>query len=121
MQSSSETADGGANSNHEEVGSELGATATIGSDEGAVIGVVGTRRTDKAEAIAEVFFIIDPNYRGRGYATEALKAFITCHRLERPVIRILEAWVEEDIVSSLGVVRKCGFRETRRGKGSGQR
>jgi RimJ/RimL family protein N-acetyltransferase len=54
---------------------------------------------------------------GRGYATEALRAFLDAYWSRDccfGVEIVLKAIVEEDNVGSCKVLEKCGFRESRR-------
>jgi RimJ/RimL family protein N-acetyltransferase len=84
---------------------------STGSDYGTMIGVIGTHRTDEAGLLAKVSYIIHPEHWGRGFATEAMIAFIPVYWLRMPRVLHLEAEINEKNVGSLNVVRKCGFRE----------
>ena len=74
--------------------------------DGALIGKLGSWR------LPEVGFLLDPAAWGRGYATEAMTAFIERRRALRSTE--LTADVDPDNQSSLPLLMRCGFTETHR-------
>lgn len=78
--------------------------------EGALIGKLG------AWKLPEVGFLVDPAYWGRGYAREALAAFIERHRsLGSPE---LTADVDPRNAASIRLLEQAGFVETGRAVGT---
>ncbi|KAJ5118688.1 hypothetical protein N7476_011044 [Penicillium atrosanguineum] len=76
------------------------------SDERAVIGVVGVHRIDPTP---EIGYILHPAAWGKGYATEAVAAFIQHFWQARPDLDTIEAKVDEENLSSRRILYKCGF------------
>ena len=74
--------------------------------DGALIGKLGCWR------LPEVGFLFDPSVWGRGYATEAMMAFIARRRRLGPAE--LTADVDHDNLPSLRLLERCGFEETHR-------
>ncbi|KIW08131.1 uncharacterized protein PV09_01065 [Verruconis gallopava] len=54
------------------------------------------------------------DYWGKGYASEALNAFVSKAFEELPEVEKLTAKVDSENYGSLGVMRKCGFTEVAR-------
>ncbi|PGH00524.1 hypothetical protein GX51_05739 [Blastomyces parvus] len=71
-----------------------------------MIGVVGTHRSDP---VAELGYIFHPSAWGKGYATEAVSAFVYRFWLGQPETNEIEAQVDPENVASSNVLRKCGF------------
>jgi len=80
--------------------------------EGENIGYVQACRIDTGW---EVGYHIAKPYTGKGYATEALKAFLPCI-LEKLNIACIEGVVLEENIASHRVLEKCGFELTFRGQ-----
>jgi RimJ/RimL family protein N-acetyltransferase len=78
------------------------------SDENTVIGVVGVHRI---EPTPEIGYIFHPSTWGKGYATEAVGAFIEHFWQARSDLDTIEARVDEENTSSRRVLYKCGFVE----------
>ena len=74
--------------------------------DGAVIGKIGSWR------LPEVGFLFDPAVWGRGYAFEAMTAFIERRRSLGSTE--LTADVDPENLSSLRLLTRCGFVETHR-------
>ncbi|EEH04376.1 conserved hypothetical protein [Histoplasma capsulatum G186AR] len=72
----------------------------------AMIGVVGTHRTDP---IAELGYIFHPSAWGKGYATEAVSAFVDRFWPAQVAANEIEAQVDQANAASAHVLRKCGF------------
>ena len=79
---------------------------------GALIGKLGGWK------LPEIGFLIDPQHWGRGYAREALGAFIERHR-ELGTIA-LTADVDPRNTASLKLLERAGFAETGRAAGTWQ-
>ena len=80
--------------------------------EGKLIGKLG------AWKLPEVGFLIDPVHWGRGYAKEAMTAFIDRRRLLGSTE--LNADVDPRNLASLNLLQRCGFEETHRVSGTWQ-
>lgn len=74
-----------------------------------MIGVVGAFRSTGAEA----GYIFNEAFWGRGYASEALPAFLQIHwqRVAGAANQTVSARVHPDNAASVRVLRKCGFRD----------
>lgn len=74
-----------------------------------MIGVVGAFRSKYAEA----GYIFNEAFWGRGYASEALPAFLHIHwqRVAGATDQTVSARVHPDNAASVRVLRKCGFRD----------
>lgn len=80
--------------------------------DGDVIGKLG------AWKLPEVGFLLDPAHWGRGYAVEAMTAFIDRRRGLGSTE--LTADVDPRNLPSLMLLERCGFRETHRASGTWQ-
>lgn len=74
-----------------------------------VIGLIGAVRSP------EVGYMFNQSYWGKGYATEAMKAFLTLFfdyysGGERERFEYAEAHVDTELVSSQNVLKKAGFQ-----------
>ena len=78
--------------------------------DGVLIGKLGTWK------IPEIGFLIDPTYWGRGYASEAMAAFI--ERRRGLGTTELTADVDPRNLSSIMLLARHGFMETGRAKGT---
>jgi len=87
-----------------------GVSSTVERDE-RMIGVVGVFRFSP---VAELGYIFHPDVWGRGYATESVEAFLSIYWKLRPVVKAIQAKTDTENASSIGVLRKCGFREVAR-------
>lgn len=72
----------------------------------AMIGVVGTHRADP---VAELGYIFLPSAWGKGYATEAVSAFVDRFWPAQVAANEIEAQVDQANAASARVLRKCGF------------
>jgi RimJ/RimL family protein N-acetyltransferase len=79
--------------------------------EGRVIGKAGCHR------LPEIGFILDPDCWGKGLAREAMEAVIRHIFATRPVETLI-ADVDPRNQASLGLLKRLGFRETGRAKGT---
>ena len=64
-----------------------------------------------ADGSVEIGYGISEEYRGRGYATEAVSA-VTRWALSQPDVTRVEAETEADNIASINVLTKCGFTPT---------
>jgi len=90
--------------------------------------LVGLTGCHQSEPVPECGYMFFPEYWGKGYATEALRAWLAAYwALERREaamveedkergdgVEVLMATTDVTNVGSQGVLRKCGFVETKR-------
>jgi RimJ/RimL family protein N-acetyltransferase len=74
------------------------------------IGVVGLSRWDK------IHYMIDPDQWSKGFATEALGAFLIALFELQPKRQSTNTWISRDNVASRRVLEKCGFVPSKAGK-----
>ncbi|WP_167954788.1 GNAT family N-acetyltransferase [Anaerosporobacter faecicola] len=74
--------------------------------------VIGTihlmKDTRRMVKTTEIGYVISPNYRRQGYATEAIREVIR-YEFEEDNVKMLVAGVIEDNAASLGLLKKLGF------------
>jgi ribosomal-protein-alanine N-acetyltransferase len=76
--------------------------------EPVTIGSIGIHRDQ------EVGYMFHPDYWGKGYATEALDAFVKKVWEVLAEVKKLTGFTDSENAGSQGVLRKCGFKEVRR-------
>lgn len=79
---------------------------------GLLIGGVGFKGAPSGEGIVEIGYGLVESARGRGLATEAVQALVA-HAFARGVSAVI-AETDADNSASAGVLRRCGFAETKR-------
>lgn len=84
-------------------------TTIVRRSDGTVLGGAGLHRIDSEGARAEVGYWLGREYRGCGYATEAVNVLLTVGFTRLGLHRI-EARILSGNSASIGVVRRCGFR-----------
>jgi predicted acetyltransferase len=62
---------------------------------------------------SHVYYEVEPQYRGKGYATEALRALL--EEAKKHKIETVIATVNEDNAASIKVIEKCGGKLITRG------
>lgn len=82
-----------------------------------LLGVVGVHRVDP---VPELGYILHPSAWGKGYATEAVGAFVEHFWQARPGLDVIEAKVDEANPESIRVLLKCGFVEGETLKGGAE-
>jgi RimJ/RimL family protein N-acetyltransferase len=75
-----------------------------------MIGIIGVYNTSPK---AELGYTFHPSAWGRGYATEALSAFLKLFWENRPTAEIMEACTDYENYASMKVLTKCGFQEVK--------
>ena len=83
--------------------------AVIEAKSGKMIGTCGFARIDAANEVGELGYVINPDYRGMGYATEACSEVIR-FGFERLGLHRIEARFMEGNGASLRVMEKLGMR-----------
>lgn len=65
----------------------------------------------KDDPVPELGYIFHPSAWGKGYATEAVDAFVRHYFILRPEAAYIEAKVDAKNGPSIRVLEKCGFNE----------
>ena len=68
-----------------------------------IIGTLGSHHN------TQIGYQFHPSVWGKGYATEALFAFIGEHWIRFPAAEFVEAWIDLENTVSQAVAKKCGF------------
>ena len=100
--------DANLNSSFSEDGDSL-RCAVVRRNDGALLGDVGLILASKATLQAEVGYIFNPAYAGKGYATEAARAIITLG-FDRFGFHRIFARLDAKNTGSIGVVERLGLR-----------
>jgi [ribosomal protein S5]-alanine N-acetyltransferase len=87
---------------------EIMSWAVTQAAEDTLLGVVGLCRFDKANLRAEVAYELRPEYRGQGFATEAVGR-LAAHAFEDLELHRLEGHVDPANLASMRVLEKNGF------------
>jgi ribosomal-protein-alanine N-acetyltransferase len=74
-----------------------------------LIGTAGYKGPPDAEGTVEVGYGLVRDHHRRGYATETARALVAS-AFARPVVRRVIAETFPELIGSVGVLRKCGFR-----------
>lgn len=82
--------------------------AMVERSSGSVIGGCGYKGPPGPDRIVEVAYGVDPNYQGRGYATEAARALVA-HALGTGLVSLVRAHTPPGPGASTRVLAKCGF------------
>lgn len=80
-------------------------------EENAIVGHAGFKGRPDRDGTVEIGYGIAPPHRGRGYATEAVKALCRWS-LTHPAVRRVVAECAPDNAASILVLGKTGFRPT---------
>ncbi|MFK0166706.1 GNAT family N-acetyltransferase [Rhizobium sp. NPDC090279] len=83
--------------------------AVVRREDDALVGQVSLKLASKAALQAEVGYIFNPAYAGKGYATEAAEAIITLG-FERFGFHRIFARLDAKNTGSIGVVERLGLR-----------
>jgi RimJ/RimL family protein N-acetyltransferase len=74
-----------------------------------VIGSCGYKGPPDPDGVVEISYGTDPDYRGKGYATEAAQALVR-YAFGNSRVRVVRAHTIEKANASTRVLQKCGFR-----------
>jgi RimJ/RimL family protein N-acetyltransferase len=74
-----------------------------------VIGKCGYKGPPDPDGVVEISYGIDPDHRGKGYATEAAAA-LASYAFGDSRVRVVRAHTFEKANASTRVLTKCGFR-----------
>lgn len=77
---------------------------------GAVIGSCGYKGPPDPQGVVEIAYVVDPNYQGRGYATEAARALVD-FAFGNNGVRLVRAHTLPGNGASAQVLTKCGFEQ----------
>ena len=75
----------------------------------AVVGTCGFKGPPTADRTVEIAYGVEPDFQGRGYATEAAEA-LTAYAFNSGEVRVVQAHTFLDAIASTRVLTKCGFR-----------
>lgn len=74
-----------------------------------MIGILGVPGVSSPPGTAEVGYVYDESVWGRGYATEALAAYMDIYWDHAKEIDYMVAKVDPENIPSIKVLKKCGF------------
>jgi RimJ/RimL family protein N-acetyltransferase len=77
-------------------------------DHGGTVGSCFYKGPPDLEGVVEIAYGVDPEYQGKGYATEAAQALVD-HAFGSGQIRIVRAHTRLDGEASMKVLTRCGF------------
>ena len=77
-------------------------------ESGSAVGSCAYKGPPDPEGVVEIAYGVDPEYQGKGYATEAAQALVD-HALESGQVRIVRAHTHLDGNASMKVLTRCGF------------
>jgi [ribosomal protein S5]-alanine N-acetyltransferase len=75
----------------------------------AAVGRCGFKGPPDGDGVVEIAYGVDPDHRGKGYATEAAEALVT-YAFADPRVRVVRAHTFPEANASTRVLTKCGFR-----------
>jgi len=78
-------------------------------DSDTVVGMCGFKGPPAADGVVEIAYGVSPEYRGKGYATEAAQS-LTEYAIESGKVRVVRAHTLPEPNASTRVLTKCGFR-----------
>ncbi|MGW1889920.1 GNAT family N-acetyltransferase [Streptomyces sp. NPDC002004] len=93
-----------------------GVYVIIRAEDGRALGAMGFHGAPDEEGRAEVGYDLAEAARGRGYATEALRA-LTAWAFTHPQLRTLRARIDPDNAPSHAVITRAGFAPAGTAKG----
>jgi len=76
----------------------------------AIIGSCGYKGPPDPDGVVEIAYGVDPDYQGRGYATEAARALVD-FAFDNGGVRIIRAHTLPGNGASAQVLTKCGFEQ----------
>ena len=76
---------------------------------GAAVGRCGFKGPPDGDGVIEIAYGVDPDHRGKGYATEAAEALVS-YAFGDPRVRVVRAHTSPEANASTRVLTKCGFR-----------
>jgi RimJ/RimL family protein N-acetyltransferase len=88
-------------------------------DTGEAIGDGSVEWVEGEPGTAEIGWILLPEYRGKGYATEAVKAFLPAMAQKLNIKEVYGICLAEN-TASVRVLEKCGFTQIYKGLGNYQ-
>jgi ribosomal-protein-alanine N-acetyltransferase len=74
-----------------------------------VVGTCGFKGPPAADGMVEIAYGVSPEYRGKGYATEAAQS-LTDYAFSSGKVRVVRAHTRPEPNASTQVLTKCGFR-----------
>jgi ribosomal-protein-alanine N-acetyltransferase len=78
-------------------------------DSDTAVGRAGFKGPPAADGVVEIAYGLNPDYQGKGYATEAAEA-LTAYAFSSGKVRVVRAHTLPESNASARVLTKCGFR-----------
>jgi len=78
-------------------------------DSDTVVGMCGFKGPPAADGVVEIAYGVSPEYRGKGYATEAAQS-LTDYAIRSGKVRVVRAHTLPEPNASTRILTKCGFR-----------
>jgi RimJ/RimL family protein N-acetyltransferase len=72
------------------------------------VGKVGFKGAPAADGVVEIAYMVEPEYQGQGYATEAAQALVI-YAFQSGLVRVVRAHTLPQPNASARVLTKCGF------------
>ena len=88
----------------------IGGFCIVDRASGIVIGSCGYRSPPDPEGVVEIAYGVEPDYQGRGYATEAARALVD-FAFSNDGVRLIRAHTLRGNGASARVLTKCGFEQ----------
>jgi ribosomal-protein-alanine N-acetyltransferase len=79
------------------------------TDGDTVVGTGGFKGPPADDGVVEIAYGVNPDYQGKGYATEAAEA-LTAYAFDSGKVRVVRAHTLPESNASTRVLTKCGFR-----------
>ena len=79
-------------------------------DNDAIIGQCAYKGPPSTDGVVEISYGVDPEYQGRGYATEAARALVA-YAFGADDVQIVRAHTFREANASTRVLAKCGFEK----------
>ena len=83
--------------------------AMVRQSDGKVVGSCGFKGPPDSDGAVEVAYGVDPEYQGKGYATEAAEALAN-YALQSADVRVVRAHTLPHLNASMRVLTKCAFK-----------
>ena len=88
---------------------EWGYRLFVHTKDSALIGEGGYKGAPDKEGMVEIGYAIVPEYRRRGFASEAARG-LASHAFSHPEVNLVQAHTLKDGTASIGVLKKLGMK-----------
>lgn len=85
-----------------------GVKAIVCKEDGELAGFICLGDMNRYDGYKELEYAIAPQYRNRGYATQALKCMVD-YGFGKQKVSVIAAWVRSHNKASAAVLERCGF------------